>query len=29
MKLSDIPEFCTEVETWLRERYGEEESMKL
>ena len=29
MKLSDIPEFCTEVETWLRERYGEEESVKL
>lgn len=29
IKLSDIPEFCAEVEKWLKDRYGEEEGTKL
>ncbi len=29
VKLSDIPEFCAEVEKWLKDRYGEEEGAKL
>ena len=29
MKLSDMSEFCAEVEKWLKDRYGEEEGAKL
>lgn len=29
MKLSDMSKFCTEVEMWLKERYGEEEGNQL
>lgn len=29
IELSDIPEFCIEIEKWLKARYGEEEGNKL
>ena len=29
MKLSDMPQFCEEVKTWLKARYGEEKGIKL
>lgn len=29
IELSDIPEFCIEIEKWLKARYGEQKANKL